>query len=57
MVDRINSRDPGAVSQGKTQDEAREMVKDCARELMAFRLQEALKDKGIAKVERVQLAG
>lgn len=48
---------PGAVSQGKTEAEAREMVKDCARELMAFRREEALKSQGIEKVEQFRLAG
>lgn len=48
---------PGAVSQGKTQAEAREMVKDCARELMAFRREEALKGQDVAKVEHFRLAG
>ncbi len=48
---------PGAVSQGKTQSEARRMVKDCARELMAFRREEALKGKGVAKVEQFKLTG
>jgi len=48
---------PGAVSQGKTQGEARKMVKDCARELMAFRREEALKAKGVAKVEHFKLTG
>lgn len=48
---------PGAVSQGKSQDEARSMVKDCARELMAFRRDEALKGKGVEMVEHFQLAG
>ncbi|HSI74013.1 MAG TPA: hypothetical protein VK934_12625 [Fimbriimonas sp.] len=32
---------PGAVSQGRTEDEAREMVIDCAKVLMAFRRDDA----------------
>ena len=48
----------GAVSQGKTEAEAREMVLDCMHELMAFRREEALREKGAdAKVERLKLAG
>ena len=48
---------PGAISQGKTQAEARMMVKDCAQELMAYRRAEALKAEGVAKVEHFKLAG
>jgi predicted RNase H-like HicB family nuclease len=48
---------PGAVSQGKTEDEAREMVKDCARELMAFRREEAVSAKGVTKVEQFRIVG
>lgn len=48
---------PGAVSQGKTIDEARDMVKDCAIELMAYRREEALGSAGDAMVEHFKLAG
>jgi predicted RNase H-like HicB family nuclease len=48
---------PGAISQGKTQKEAREMVIDCARELMAFRRNEAINAKGVAKVEHFRPSG
>ena len=47
---------PGAVSQGRTEDEAREMVFDCAHELMAYRREEALRATGIVRVERVIFA-
>lgn len=36
---------PGAVSEGETKEEAREMVLDAMRELLAFRRDEALKSK------------
>jgi len=49
---------PGAVSQGRTENEAREMVLDCLHELMAFRREEALKEMGAgASVEHIRLAG
>lgn len=35
---------PGAVSQGETQEEAKEMVLDALRELMAYRRQKAVKN-------------
>jgi len=49
---------PGAISQGRTQQEAREMVLDCLHELMAFRRDEALKEAGSsASIEHIRLAG
>jgi predicted RNase H-like HicB family nuclease len=49
---------PGAVSQGRTQVQVREMVLDCLHELMAFRRDEALKEAGSsATIERIRLAG
>lgn len=49
---------PGAVSQGRTQDEAREMVLDCLRELMAFRREAALRDASPeARIDSIRLAG
>ncbi|MBI1757439.1 MAG: type II toxin-antitoxin system HicB family antitoxin [Fimbriimonas ginsengisoli] len=49
---------PGAVSQGRTEKEAREMVLDCLRELMAFRREAALQNVSAeAKIERIKLAG
>ena len=47
---------PGAVSQGKTQKEAKKMVLDCARELMAFRREEAVRAAGVARIEHVRFA-
>ena len=48
----------GAVSQGRTQDEAREMVLDCLRELMAFRRETALRDASPeARIDSIRLAG
>ena len=47
---------PGAFSQGKTEAEAREMVLDCAHELMAFRREEALKLAHPTRVEQVKFA-
>ena len=37
---------PGAISEGETMDEAREMVLDALRELIDFRREEALKATG-----------
>jgi len=49
---------PGAVSEGETIEEAREMVLDAARELTAYRLEKALKEKRSGSViEKVRLAG
>lgn len=36
---------PGAVSEGETIDEAREMVLDAMKEILAYRREEALKSK------------
>ncbi len=36
---------PGAVSEGETIEEAREMVLDAMREILAFRRDEAMKSK------------
>jgi predicted RNase H-like HicB family nuclease len=36
---------PGAISEGETVDEAREMVLDAARELTAFRREKAMVEK------------
>lgn len=47
---------PGAFSQGKTQDEAREMVLDAANELPIVRRERALQQVGI-KSETLKLAG
>ena len=47
---------PGAFSQGKTQDEAREMVLDAANELAIVRRERALQQVGI-KSETLKLAG
>jgi predicted RNase H-like HicB family nuclease len=48
---------PGAVSEGETVDEAREMVLDALHELTAFRLEVAMKGKTAATlVERVSIA-
>lgn len=47
---------PGAISEGETLDEAREMVLDAARELIAFRLERALKEKAQGSVvQKAQL--
>jgi predicted RNase H-like HicB family nuclease len=46
---------PGAVSQGRSQEEAREMVIDCAKELMAFRREEALRDTKAVRFETIEL--
>ena len=49
---------PGAVSQGRTPDEAREMVLDCLRELMAFRREAAVRDASPgARIDSIRLAG
>ena len=37
---------PGAISEGETIDEAREMVTDALRELIAYRRETALSSKG-----------
>ena len=37
---------PGAISEGETLDEAREMVIDALRELLAYRREKALKEAG-----------
>lgn len=48
---------PGAVSEGETVEEAREMVLDALHELTAFRLDVAMKSKTAATlVERVSVA-
>lgn len=45
---------PGAISEGETIEEAREMVLDALRELMAYRRDQALRIKGKnALVERL----
>ena len=45
---------PGAISEGETVDEAREMVIDALRELVAFRREQAMQTKGAAAfVERL----
>jgi predicted RNase H-like HicB family nuclease len=45
---------PGAISQGETVEEAREMVLDALRELTAYRREQALRDKGPqAVIERI----
>jgi predicted RNase H-like HicB family nuclease len=45
---------PGAISEGETIDEAREMVLDALREVTAFRREQAFKAKGkTALIERV----
>ena len=45
---------PGAISEGETVDEAREMVIDALRELVAFRREQAMQTKGAsAFVERL----
>jgi antitoxin HicB len=41
---------PGAISEGETIDEAREMVKDALRELTAYRREQALRTKGAEAV-------
>lgn len=40
---------PGAVSCGKTIDEAREMVLDALRELLAFRASESKSDPAVSR--------
>lgn len=40
---------PGAISQGKTKEEAREMVLDALNELMACRLEESTSDSKFAE--------
>lgn len=48
---------PGAISEGKTIEEARAMVLDALRELTTCRLEAALKQKGPeATVERIAFA-
>lgn len=48
---------PGAVSEGETIEEAREMVLDAMREVLAFRREEALKTKAVgATVETLLLS-
>jgi len=48
---------PGAVSEGETIEEAREMVLDAARELISYRLEKALKLKHKGSVvQRAQLS-
>lgn len=45
---------PGAISEGETVEEAREMVIDALRELLAFRREQAMQTKGSgALVERL----
>lgn len=45
---------PGAISEGETLDEAREMVLDALREVTTFRREQAMKTKGKATlIERV----
>jgi predicted RNase H-like HicB family nuclease len=45
---------PGAISEGETVEEAREMVLDALRELTAFRREQALRSQGPATlIERV----
>ena len=47
---------PGAISEGETLDEAREMVIDALRELVTFRREQAMQSKGSAAlVERLAL--
>ncbi|MCH8275014.1 MAG: type II toxin-antitoxin system HicB family antitoxin [Armatimonadetes bacterium] len=49
---------PGAVSQGRTKTEARQMVLDALRELMAVRRETALRERGEASdVESIPLTG
>ena len=40
---------PGAISCGKTIDEARDMVLDALRELLAFRASESQKDPAVSR--------
>lgn len=48
---------PGAVSEGETIDEAREMVLDALQELLAYRREMAISSKGPdAQVERFALS-
>lgn len=48
---------PGAISEGETLEEAREMVLDAARELIAYRLERALKVKQQGSVvQKAQLS-
>lgn len=45
---------PGAISEGETIDEAREMVLDALKELVTFRREQAMKSKGAAThIERI----
>ena len=49
---------PGAFSQGRTRDEARENVLDALTELMTARREAALRDRAAsAEVERLPIAG
>jgi predicted RNase H-like HicB family nuclease len=49
---------PGAFSQGRTKDEARENVLDALTELMAARRESALRERAAtSEVESVPLAG
>ncbi len=49
---------PGALSQGQTREEAREMVLDAMQELMLARRDLALNERsGTAQVESIPLAG
>lgn len=48
---------PGAISEGETIEEARDMVLDAARELIAYRLDRALKSKHQGSVvQKAQLS-
>jgi predicted RNase H-like HicB family nuclease len=48
---------PGAISQGETKEEAREMVLEALHELLAYRREEALSAKASgAEVETVRLS-
>ncbi len=48
---------PGAISEGETLDEAREMVLDAMREILAYRRDEAMKEKSSkATVETLPLS-
>ncbi|HVT11103.1 MAG TPA: type II toxin-antitoxin system HicB family antitoxin [Fimbriimonadaceae bacterium] len=48
---------PGAVSEGETKEEAREMVLDAMREILAYRREEAMKAKSAsATVETLPIS-
>jgi len=49
---------PGAVSEGETLDEAREMVLDAMHEVLEYRRKEALNSRSeLARVERLVFVG